>query len=881
MKESQPKEPLKELTRTHQSEILTDESTKTQTTAVDFWHSIQNVLRLQSQAPPLLSKNNKVDLPLSFAEEHLWWLCQLQPESAVYNLPFALRLQGEVNLTALEQSFNEILRRHEVLRSIFVPEKDTTIRKIDESLNFQLTVIDLRNSQIANRENHALQLLVQDAQLPFDLAKAPLFRVLLLQLDQQDYILLIIFHHLVFDGWSEGIFFRELASIYQDCLNSVPSSLPELPIQYADFAIWQRQWMQGEVLNVLLDYWQKQLSLLPQQHLPFDHPHPTLPTHRSERQVFTLSGTLTASLKSLSRQAKVTLFTILLSAFCLLLHCYTGQVDLLICTPAANRNRSELKALIGYFANTLLMRVNLSGDPGFRNLLIRVQQVVSGAYAHQDLPIQKLLKTLNLGTQKLSQVMFVLQNTPRQALQLSGLEVNQLDLDNGIADFDLFVSLTEESGTLVGTLKYNTDLFKSTTIHTFLQHFQTLLENIVVYPDVPLSSPLLLNAEIVRNFTSSPLSSTLTQGDRTYIPPRDQTEFQLTLIWEQVLEVRPISIQANFFELGGHSMLALRLFTLIKQTFGKDLPLPTLFQAPTVEKLAQLIKEHLEGSSGAWSALVPLQPYGSHHPIFCVHGIGGNVIDLYKLAHHLGPDYPFYGIQALGVDGSHQPLNSIKAMASLYIEEIRKVQPEGPYFLAGNSMGGVVAFEMAQQLFQQNQKVGLLAFLDTYGPIYYQPITFSRTIMCHLRNLITLPLQKKFNYLYGVVIRILFNRFKDLIKHIYFKAKHYSHNPTNDSIFDQAFMTDEQYKVIKAIHDAHKQALLNYKPKKYPDQITLFRVSQQQWWSMHDMYLGWNGLANKGITVCEVSGNHNNMLYGNNVALIAEKLKMVLSNASK
>ncbi|MBW4575234.1 MAG: amino acid adenylation domain-containing protein [Aphanothece sp. CMT-3BRIN-NPC111] len=438
--------------------------------------------------------------PLSFAQQRLWFLDQMEPGNPFYNIPTAVRLKGRLNVVALEQSFNEIIKRHEGLRTTFTTVEGKPVQAIAPSLSLTLPVVDLRDLPQTQQEQKVQLLVTQEAQIPFNLMQGPLLRVRLLQLSHAEYVMLFTTHHIVSDIWSTGVLIREVATLYSGFCAGSPSSLPQLPIQYADFAVWQQQWLSGEVLETQLNYWKQHLNRLPMLQLPTDRPRPAVATFQGAQQSFVLSKALTEALKALSQREGVTLFMTLLAAFKVLLHRYTGQDDIPVGSPIANRNREEIEGLIGFFVNTLVLRTDLSDNPSFRELLGRVREVTLGAYAHQDLPFEKLVEELqpdrNLSYNPLFQVVFQLQNAPMPALELPDLSLSVLDIHNHTAKVDLHLSLGETNEGLSGAFEYSTDLFDAATIARMLSHFQNLLEGIVANPDRSLLDlPLLTQPE--------------------------------------------------------------------------------------------------------------------------------------------------------------------------------------------------------------------------------------------------------------------------------------------------------------------------------------------------------------------------------------------------
>jgi amino acid adenylation domain-containing protein/non-ribosomal peptide synthase protein (TIGR01720 family) len=444
-------------------------------------------------------RESSENLPLSFAQQRLWFLNQLEPDSPFYNISAALRLNGVLNVTALEQSFNEIIQRHEILRTTFNVVDGEAIQVINPQQKLTIKLIDLTGLPAQKRETEAQQLANQESGQPFDLTTGSLVRSTLLRLDAAEHILLFTMHHIVSDGWSTDILVREVATLYECYCNGKPSPLPELLIQYADYALWQRKWLQGEVLATQIDYWKQQLGdSLPVLELPTDRPRPHVQSYQGAVQSFQLPKDVTVALKTLSQQEGCTLFMTLLAAFKVLLYRYTSTGDIVVGSPIANRDRSQIEGLIGFFVNTLVLRTNLSDNPTFRELLGRVREVTLGAYEHQDLPFDLLVEELkpqrDLSHTPLFQVMFVLQNAPMSAVELSGLTLQALQSETSTAKFDLTLLMEETESGIRGALEYNTDLFDAATIARMAKHLQTLLAGIVANPDQQMAQLPLLTA---------------------------------------------------------------------------------------------------------------------------------------------------------------------------------------------------------------------------------------------------------------------------------------------------------------------------------------------------------------------------------------------------
>jgi amino acid adenylation domain-containing protein len=464
--------------------------------------AVQEMMKVQTgrQIPPIQRVSREGKLPLSFAQQRLWLLDRLDPGNISYNSSATVRLVGSLHVEALEQAFNEIVRRHEVLRTTFYEIDGQPFQAIAPSLTTTLPILDLCELPEAVKSAEVQKLTTDWCQQHFDLAQDPLLRLMLLKLGQQEHVLVFSIHHIASDGWSVGLFVGEVAALYEAFSQGKPSPLPELPIQYADFAVWQRQWLQGEVLDTQLAYWKQQLGTNPPVlDLPSDRPRSSSPTFQGTDYGFVLPKTLTEALKTLSQQENVTPFMTLLGAFKTLLYSYKGQEDIIVGSPIANRNQSETEGLIGFFVNTLVLRTDLSGNPSFRDVLQRVREVAMGAYAHQDLPFEKLVMELQperqFGSNPLYQVWFSLQNNPMPPLELPGLTLNLSDVDIGAVRHDLKLGLTETPEGMECLFQYKTDLFDASTIARMAERFEQILSTVVKQPDIQLNALRAILAE--------------------------------------------------------------------------------------------------------------------------------------------------------------------------------------------------------------------------------------------------------------------------------------------------------------------------------------------------------------------------------------------------
>ncbi|MBF0213631.1 MAG: non-ribosomal peptide synthetase, partial [Magnetococcales bacterium] len=434
--------------------------------------------------------------PLSFSQQRLWFLDQLEPGGSTWNIPAALRLEGRLNLTALHQTLSELSTRHEVLRTTFDKgaDQETPWQRIAPPGPFPLSVIDLTELDADSRAAAEREWIRRGETHRFELATGPLLWVTLLKRAPDSHLLLLTLHHIIADGWSVGVLIHEVATLYRRFAgeeNTTPS-LPPLPVQYADYALWQRSWLEEGELDRQLAYWQQKLAGAPALlELPTDRPRPAVQSFVGAVERFTLSASLTQGLKRLSREQNGTLFMTLLGGFAVLLSRYSTQKELVIGSPVANRNRAELEGLIGFFVNTLVLRVDLEGEPTFRELLEQLRHTTLEAYAHQDVPfehlVERLRPTRTRSHSPLFQVMFILQNTPESRLELPELSIERLEQEQVPAKYDLLLGMEEQEASLQGEFEYNTDLFDATTIRRMIGHLTRLLEAALLDPDRPCS----------------------------------------------------------------------------------------------------------------------------------------------------------------------------------------------------------------------------------------------------------------------------------------------------------------------------------------------------------------------------------------------------------
>jgi len=1313
------------------------------------------------------TSREKNKLPLSFAQQRLWFLDKLEPDSSAYHIITAHRLVGHLNLTALEESFKEITRRHEILRTIITTDGDQPLQTVLPELDIPLNLLDIGHLAASEQEAKVQELIKQAQLKPFNLAVGPLIRITLIKLNSTGHIIVVVMHHIISDAWSMNVLFKELSKCYEAFCEGRLPSLAELPIQYGDFVDWQRNRLQGEVLTEQIAYWKQQLKNSPSVlTLPEDFPRPSVQTFRGGQHSLILPFETSKALQDLSKRENVTLFAVLLTAFKLLLYRHTKQDGVVLGIPIASRNRKEVEELIGFFISTLVLYTPISPEATFKELLSQEREILLGAYEHQDIPFEKLVEELrperDLSHTPLFQIFFNMTTEELHKLTLKDLQVELTMPAERESKFDMTLYVNETNGDIRLKLVYNADLFLKERMVELLEQFRALLLQIIDSSDkpiltysliTPISKPILpdptieldiprqpfvmdmfdywakqnpvdtairhgklamsyselseasqsiahalratglgrgqvaavygrrsigliagmlgvlmsgsvllsidpnlpdkrkqvmyresgaraliyidekhgeiawldtntpsnlilvkadsgkllngksnskpsliswadcdgddpayifftsgttgvpkgvlgrhkglshfldwqykvfsvgpgdrsaqltglsfdvvmrdvflpltsgatlclpenvddfsvdqiipwfkqekisvlhtvptlaqtwlsvmasnvslpelrltffagepLTDSLVKNWRShfpnarvinlyGPTETTLAKcyyevpdeprtgiqpvgrslpqtqvlvlsptgeqcgigemgeivirtpfrslgyinapdekqkkfipspfrndasdilyvtGDRgryrldglieilgrvddqvkirgvriepgeinavlarypgvnacvviarrddgsdlylaayivsdnkdklivsdlreyleqrlvaamiprafifmdelprtpngkidrralpapqlsdlatgNFIAPRDELELKLVKIWERLLNTSPIGVQDNFFDVGGHSLLAVRLFAQIKKVVGIDLPLATLFHAPTIEKLAELLRD--DGWRPAWSSLVPMQPEGTNPPLFCVHAVGGNVLSLRDLARHLGKDQPFYALQSKGLDGMQTPPSKVEDMARYYIEEIQTVQPSGPYYLVGQSSGGIVAFEMAHQLLDQGHEVAFLALIDTYEPRRQESLTISRAdrYNYHIKNI------KKSGLLY--LVERVQDRLRGNWRNLQRKMS------KRISVIYQRMGRPIPYSFRHSyVSRAIQLATRNYTPRVYPGQIILFRAKNTIRAYVEEQYgvqRGWRDYATGGFEMYDIEGAHN------------------------
>src|SRR6266576_3276915 len=678
----------------------------------------------------LLLEAGAVDVyPASLAQERLWFLDQLQGQSSAYNVHLGLWLRGSLHLDALRRSVQEIVNRHDSLRTSFRLEGAELKQLVAQDLTATVPVDDVAASPEPYAE--AYRLAQQEVETPFDLEIGPMFRARLLRVTPNDHVFLCTMHHIITDSWSVQILARELTTTYEAFASGKPSPLSVLPIGYGDYSEWQRDWFGTEQVQQQLNYWKTRLQNAPPfLELSKDGPRPVEQTFKGGSQTVQLPDELISATKNLAPQWQSTPFMVLLAAFKVLLYRYSGQPDLLLGVPVAGRNRVETEGLIGFFVNTLVLRDNLSGNPAFSDLLAQLRETMLGAFANADVPFEKVVEALqperNLSYNPIFQVMFSVIKAAVQSHSFAGLTAFPYVVTPSTSIFDLSATLIEGvDGLWFVQIDYSSDLFRPERIARMLEDYISLLQGVTVDPEACILDLPLVHGEPGFARATSGISSNTAESKNDQPKPvsgqssrrgeaRDPEEHLLVGIWKDVLGLSSVGIRDNFFEIGGHSLLAARLIARIQDATGRRIPVSAIFRAPTIEDFAGLLRERSVVEPDPF--VMKLNDAEGGIPFFGVAIPAVDTTGFVQLARDLTPAHPFYKLQAPSPMMWTPPFRreEMQTLAKDYVAAMRSVQPHGPYCLGGMCLGVLIAQDMVLQLEAEGEEVALFTIFDTW-----------------------------------------------------------------------------------------------------------------------------------------------------------------------
>jgi thioesterase domain-containing protein/acyl carrier protein len=778
-----------------------------------------------------------------------------------------MRLTGSLDVDALARSLREIVLRHDALRTIFSSVDGEPNQHVVASSACPIDIVDLGALADDLRASELRRRIADEARRPFDLARGPLLRVVLYRLAPRDHALLVTMHHIVADGWSVGVFRRELTTLYRAFARAEPSPLAPLPLQYADFARWQRQWHVGAPIADQLEYWTKQLAgASTRLRLPTDRPRPKRHGHRAAVRRATLSPGLTSAIGATSRREGVTLFMTLLAALQTLLHARTGQDDVCVGTAISGRTQVATEDLVGFFANTIVMRTDLSGAPTFRALLGRVRDAALGAYQHQDVPFERIVEALRiereLGLNPIFQAMLVLQDTPPSDDRLDdrlddGLSLALEAIDADTTRFDLQVDVAHVGAELRLDFTYSADLFDAATIDTIVHDFQAILERLTTDPTAPIvdrSSPPA-PASI-----APPASAPI---DRAFTAPRTETEAVLAEIWCHALGLDRVSVDSDFFAIGGRSLLAVQVFDRIKQRLGVRLPMTTIFEAPTIALLAHAIHTHAADELDRPRTQPPRDRDAT--PLFFAPALLGAVILPEPFARRLAADRRLHdSLRFPGFADGEPILSRVDALAAHVASAIEEIAPTGPIDVAGICFGGVVALEVARALRARGRRVEHVVLIDSYAPTYTRKRTVPEQLQAAAERFSKLDFAGRVAFLRQIGKKIISARERARVW-----TEEVPDTRGDDSRAAQ-------------VQRAAEEAAAHHEPLPYDGAVTLFVPDDRELFRgvryVATPDNGWTPLVRGRLQIVRVTGGHDSMLQAPHGAALAERVLASLAN---
>ena len=803
---------------------------------------------------PLVTKAETTSALQSLSQERLWSVQKLSSHGALFNMYLAFRLDGDVHEPELLASLHALVTRHPALRTCVIERDDAARADVRPADEWQPSLVDLADASDAVIRLDALR--QAEIAQPFDLTSEMPFRATVVRLPQNSFGLILVAHHIAADGWSWGIMLRELGVLYRAALQGAPANLPTLPLAYADFAAWQRRMEEEGRCWPQLRAWDDVLRGARTLTLPAT-PEPAQAVYAGERVSVVVPHHTRQAIQSLARQTGTTPFAVLCAAFALILRHSCNQDDLVFCTPVACREQRELEGIVGYFNNLLPLRMQVHDQQSFTATIKAAQQASIAASSRQDTPFQYIAALASAQNINLARAVFSLQDASGGALALEGVSCTPIPSYAGVANFDLSMTVEDANGVFSVVAEYRPSALARETIDALLHDYVALLTETVSQPNANASS-----------LTGAVSSITQTQvREKLFAPPANDTERKLLDIWEDVLGIRPISVTDSFFALGGHSLQAIRLMSRIESALNIALPQTALFEAPTIRALAQAIDGR---ATSAWRWLVPVQPTGDMPPLMLVHHGAGGVFGYARIGQHLHPRQRLYGIQEPGWRKGEARPESIEHMARLYLDEVRALQPRGPYHLGGFCFGAIVAYEMAQQLVAVGQEVALLALIDVFSPV--RPVLpEDNKIDWHTSRMRAMSTAQRVQYLAERArhrAKWEATRTTEAVRH---RARHAWYHA------GKALQVDVPGKVTGLqFMEWNGKLQERYAPKPYVGRAILVR--SQHPYPLRDY--GWSQLIAEGVTVCDMpTEDHLGMLEEPHVQLLAQYLQTHLNAA--
>ncbi|WP_206859395.1 non-ribosomal peptide synthetase [Lysobacter changpingensis] len=817
---------------------------------------------------PIKPLEDRTRGPMSVMQERLYLLEQFNPGQITYNTPSAHRLRGPLQLDAFQAALNAMIQRQSVLRTTIGLVDGEPMQIVHDAVDVDITdVVDVSHLPKDEREAEVSRLMDALIQTPFELDRAPLIRSRLFRLGPEEHVWFFMTHHLIWDGWSFDLMYTDMAELYAAQLEQREPKLPELPVTYADFSAWHREWLQGPEYAKQLAFWRERLGGAGHaiEALPTDMPRRPGMSGRGVTHRITVGNDVTAALHDTARKVDATLYMVLLTAYFALISRTSNLRELIVGTPVRGRNTAEVENLMGYFTSLLPLRMEIDPSMTFAQAVKQVKDVVLDSFAHPDVRLEDLVRELSVRSREggavLYHALFSFQDIRQRMCEWGPLTHERYPVFQTASTQDLGLWFVEQDTGLSGGFIYNADIFLDETAALLRDRYVAVLKALGRDPSLTLEQitrfddgqPLCFG----RSIEAEPLAAeTPATIDAELYEPLDALGEQLLEIWRDLLRKPDIGADDDFFALGGHSLQAVQMFHRFNRQTGVNLPLATLLSARTVRALA---REYHRAKNDAdvqadgarpdpWAPLVPIRPQGDAAPLFLVHAVGGNVLNYRPLADAMPAGIPVYGLQALGLDGRTAPLERVEAMAERYVREIRSVQPHGPYHLAGGSMGGIIAFEMAQQLMAAGETVGMLGLIDTsaeFGIRYRAQAQrgFTGRVQRLHRRMQGQTLGERIATIGGVVNGRL-------------QASKLRQQAQQARDAGEALPHSVRYAELEA---THMRAYVQYIVKPYAGAIVLFRAENQPPELSAKPKLGWEAMCG-AVEVVPVPGDHRGMI---------------------
>ncbi len=837
---------------------------------------------------------------LSPAQLNLWRLQRLDPENPVYHLPFCFRFRRDFALPAFSNALDDVIQRHEILRTCFPIQDGEPIQQILADYKLPLMITDIPCESTPNNPEVLPSWVNDFIHKPFNLMETPPIRVVINREGNDGYLIIMVIHHLIFDGASFAVLLRELSTFYQSRIGvNSPVDLPPF-IQYADYVKWDEKAMASGVWKRQREYWKSQLKdLRPLSPLPGEKKDGNTLSYGGRRMVFGLDKELIEKLRLLSNEEGVSLFITMFTAWAVLLRIASRQEDFTCCIPVPGRMIPEIKDAIGFYNNLLCARIRIKGNPSLKAVMQEIRGIWLEALEHQHIPIQTIMEFPELKRYPFSRIFFTVESADYGTLPLFRDTLRPEFIFNGYANYHAGLRLQDFSTEIKGYFEYQNHHFDARVVEGMIGDYLVILSEMTLTLETSiedLNSRLTLHHEMVSISASSLNEATydsptcitaaaaqdiIASGNSTD-EARDSIENELLKIFSQILGVKEIKVNSNFFAMGGNSLLTLELVKQLKEQYHWSISLSTIIEAPTVQSLAAVLRGQKDLPS-QWSSLVSIRPQGNKPPLFFLHMIGGDLYYGRRIATYLTSDQPVYGLQPPGCEGEFRPYHRIEEMATQYIAAMKLVQPSGPYLLAAWSWGGHLALEMACQLEKQGQPPALTAIIDTplhQRPIYESSANFRELLPYFIGNIPSwffatcLPNLTALNKdVIGRKLQLLWKR----VLHLFTFKSQREFVPPVENLFNIARFPKNMHQVMRI----HYQAGIHYKPREYHGRITLFRALSRPLLHSLEPDLGWGKIARGGVKVIATPGTHLSITQEPQVKILADKLQVCLDKLEK